>query len=556
MIERGQADAIRLVRSSVNPASETASGPTEANATNVSGIPQMVFVDDEGLEEQFLTDEETVNTLNTSANRVTTPVNTNQSIQQIQHEELDLQPSRGPREKSIVHTIDQFLDENYEDVLCTSNIQTNFSLSASEKNVTRCPVLPLGWIIPDGTNRTLEEIKDRKISNDHSPGGGQAGAVVITLQRLEPYLGTPFFLVDLETGEMFAYIQQQWRRTGLNCSDKPFVVNDLVPEVKRQGQAVWAELEAEDQTPLVNIRRSPGRFEVPPKLPVMDEPAVYVLHPDVMQINTRKNYVRDRMRAALIYVSEYAETKRMMMEGRYNNDDLLVRLRAVFGRVDQVRHHIDVALQQDDAHRRKRNMRFLVLPTRFPRPESMSQGDTTVWTNWIREETDEIIKQLEEERHSRSDPDDPFSGTANGVFQPLQDPLSLPPPVQTSTRQGNNSEGSEHSQNSRKNVRKNNTASREERRNETVTSAQGEPREFREHSRESLDPMESIRNLHIQQRQNQRSTQEQNKDNPSAHQTPRIQTHQDDANLITFSPVVEQQVPAVHGATGIQEQPK
>ena len=295
MIERGQADAIRLVRNSVNPASETASGPTEANATNVSGIPQMVFVDDKGLEEQFLTDEETANALNTSTNCVTTPVNTNQSIQQIQHEELDLQPSRGPREESIVHMIDQFLDENYEDVLRTSNIQTNFSLSANEKNVTRRPVLPLGWVIPDGTNRTLEEIKDRKISNDHSPGGGQAGAVVITLQRLEPYLGTQFFLVDLETGEMFAYIRQQWRRTGLYCSDKPFVINDLIPEVERQGQAVWAELEAEDQTPLVNIRRSPGRFKVAPPLPVMDEPAMYVLHPDVMQINTRKNYVRDRM---------------------------------------------------------------------------------------------------------------------------------------------------------------------------------------------------------------------------------------------------------------------
>ena len=226
MIERGQADAIRLVRSSVNPASETARGPTEANATNVSGVPPMVFVDDEGLEEQFLTDgEDTTNVQDTSANRVTTLVNTtptNRSIQQIQHEELDLQPSRGPREESIVHTIDQFLDENYEDVLRTSNIQTNFSLSASEKNVTRRPVLPLGWVIPDGTNGTLEEIKDRKISNDHSPGGGQAGAVVITLQRLEPYLGTQFFLVDLETGEMFAYIRQQWRRTGLNCSDKPF----------------------------------------------------------------------------------------------------------------------------------------------------------------------------------------------------------------------------------------------------------------------------------------------------------------------------------------------
>ena len=319
LIERGQVDVIRLVRNSINPApgTTTASGPTEANATNTSGIPQMVFVDDEGLEEKFLTDEETANALDTSANRVTTPVNTaptNRIMQQTQHEELDLQPSRGPREESIVNTIDQFLDKNYEDVLRTSNIQTNFSLSANEKNLTGCPVLPLGWIVPDGTNRTLEEIKDKKISNDHSPGGGQAGAVVMTLQRLESYFGTQFFLVDLETGEMFAYIRQQWRRIGLYSSNKPFVINDLITKVERQGQAMWTELEAEDQTPLVNIRKSPGRFEVPPPLPAMDEPAVYILHSDVMQVNTRKNYVRDRMRAALIYISEYEETKRMMTE--------------------------------------------------------------------------------------------------------------------------------------------------------------------------------------------------------------------------------------------------
>ena len=188
LIERGQADAIRLVRSSINPASgtATASEPTETNVTNVSGIPQMVFVDDEGLEEQFLIDgKDTANVLDTSANHVTTPVNTtltSRSIQQTQHEELDLQPSRGPREESIVNMIDQFLDENYEDVLHTSNIQTNFSLSASDRNVTGRPVLPLGWIIPDGTNRTLEEINYKKISNDQSPGGGQAGAVVMTLQ--------------------------------------------------------------------------------------------------------------------------------------------------------------------------------------------------------------------------------------------------------------------------------------------------------------------------------------------------------------------------------------
>ena len=108
----------------------------------------------------------------------------------------------------------------------------------------------------------------------------------------------------------------------------------------------------------------------------------------------------------------------------------------------------------------------------------MSQGDIAVWTHWIRGETDEIMKQLEEERDSRIDPDDPFNGTANGVFQPLQDPLSLPPSVQTPKRQGNNGKNSEHFQNSRENIRKQNTAKREERRNEVVILAQGELREF------------------------------------------------------------------------------
>ena len=103
------------------------------------------------------------------------------------------------------------------------------------------------------------------------------------------------------------------------------------------------------------------------------------------------------MRAALIYILEYVETKRMMTENRYRNKDLLVRLRAVFGRVNRIWEQIDKALQQDDAHRRRRDMRFLLLPTRFPSPETMGQGDITVWTNGVCEETDLVMNQLEEE---------------------------------------------------------------------------------------------------------------------------------------------------------------
>ena len=60
LIERGQADAIRLVRSTVNPTpgTTTVNEPMEMNATGGSAVPPMVFVDDEGLEEHFLTDDE------------------------------------------------------------------------------------------------------------------------------------------------------------------------------------------------------------------------------------------------------------------------------------------------------------------------------------------------------------------------------------------------------------------------------------------------------------------------------------------------------------------
>ena len=79
---------------------------------------------------------------------------------------------------------------------------------------------------------------------------------------------------------------------------------------------------------------------------------------------------------------------------------------------------------------------------------------------------------------------------------------------------------------------------------------QGEPCEFLEHSRESPDPMVSIRNLHIQQRQNRCSVQELNQTMSPAPQTPRIQVSQQEDDLITFTPFGEQQVPQMQRCSG------
>ena len=116
LIERGQADTIRLVRSTVNSMlGAAANEPTEVNTMGTSTIPPIVFVDDEGLEEQFVTeDEASQDILDSTANRVTTLVDVvpvNPDTRQPQEEELDLQPSKGPREESLVNTIGQFFDE-------------------------------------------------------------------------------------------------------------------------------------------------------------------------------------------------------------------------------------------------------------------------------------------------------------------------------------------------------------------------------------------------------------------------------------------------------------
>ena len=68
--------------------------------------------------------------------------------------------------------------------------------------------------------------------------------------------------------------------------------------------------------------------------------------------------------------------------------------------------------------------------------------------------------------------------------------------------------------------------------------------------------MASIRNLYIQQRQNQCSVQELNQTPSPAPQTPRIQVSQQEDDLITFTLLGEQQVPQMQGTAGNQEQPK
>ena len=99
---------------------------------------------------------------------------------------------------------------------------------------------------------------------------------------------------------------------------------------------------------------------------------------------------------------------------------VLQRLQIIYGKADKVKQRIDTALNNDDIHRRRRVMRPLGLPKCFPVPQNMKNCPIATWITLIRDESNELIAAIDEENVRRRDPDDPFDGTASGIFAPLQ----------------------------------------------------------------------------------------------------------------------------------------
>ena len=498
----------------------------------------------EGLEEQFLTEDEVTDdevpvgeVADITANRVVTPQGMQTSngplnpmyTQQTTGGQLDLdtQPSKGPKNPnvSLGEVLNAYMDDDYTDILRTSQLKTSFSLMSLNNTAASRPQMPLEWIVPDGTNRTLEEIAEKKIANGTSPGGG-SGAVVVSLPQLEKYFTTKYYLVDLDTGEVFAYTGQLWRRTGLYCAVQPFNVAELRLKMERYSRAMKMEIENEEQTPITPLTTSRPQSYIPTPLPPMDDPEIYVVHQDVMTTHTRRNYTRDRMRAAITYINEYYDTQNAITQDNTHREALETRLRIIYGRINNTKQRVDEALLADDAFRRRRNMRDVPGVTRFPTPQMMSQASSTAWVTWIREETNIAMIMLDEEVTREGDPEDPFNGTAGGVFElppGRTNSLSLPPPVHTPADrkrtdggQGTNG-GDEHSTPSRLIGNPNQL--------ELQKAEKGNGGD--EHSTPSLDPNHTIRRLHTQQR-------EQRAQHEAA--SPADTTNSQDRNLITFTP--------------------
>ena len=469
-IERGQVEAIRAVRRATSD-DPTALLNTTQDAPPANAQGGASIMDDEVpnnlLEEEIpftsnltnYTEQslQLVNAMRTafvnnspstteSVERVTTPVDMNilkmdgpldpaftrPSSQKVEELDLDMQPMKGPRETGNVTTdlLDQYIDENYADVLRTSVLNPSSYLSLPSGKTpphhTQQRLLAMDWYVPDGSNRRIVEVQEKEIANFHSPGGG-TGALILTLTRLLLYYNTTRYLVDIDSGEVFGWVANQWRRTGLYCSSQPFVISELMAMTTRCSAALQIDVEQEQQTRVIQLTGVGKVNTIPlPPLPLLPEPDVYVQHEDAMSLNMRRNYVRDRTQAALTYISEYETAQKWENDPQYDGQQVQQRLQIIYGKADQVKQKIDAALNNDDIHRRRRTMRTLGLPKRFPQPPNMKDSSVTTWITWVRDESNELIAAIDEEVTKRQDPDDPFDGTASGIFLPLQHENEVP----------------------------------------------------------------------------------------------------------------------------------
>ena len=213
--------------------------------------------------------------------------------------------------KSTIEGETIYFDDNLSDVMRTS-VQGNqpinwadpLGLGLSNTQPVNHRLL-LGWVLPDGLNKKLEDIETKTIANFASPGGG-TGAMLVKLPALQPYYYTKQFLVDLDTGELFAQRHKLWYTTGLTCRSRQFSPNEVDERIQRESEWYRQKLEEEEQTEIIPIKQDTTQYlklptpiqskqstAILPNLPNLPDPSCFRIFTDVMQLQTRKNYLRD-----------------------------------------------------------------------------------------------------------------------------------------------------------------------------------------------------------------------------------------------------------------------
>ena len=122
----------------------------------------------------------------------------------------------------------QFLDNNFSDVMRSSTIGSNVSSLLNTTTLTTAQKkqkIMLDWVLPDGKSSQLEMLTNKHIADFPAPGGN-TGAMLIKLPDLEPFYNTSKFLV-----------QELWKKykVAARCKGYP------TPSVYFKNRRMWRD---------------------------------------------------------------------------------------------------------------------------------------------------------------------------------------------------------------------------------------------------------------------------------------------------------------------------
>ena len=344
------------------------------------------------------------------------------SHEEVWHQTPKVENTTGDRDRDVNSPTDlmrditdgqQFMDDNLSDVMRNSAMASNLSSLLNITNTTapRTAPVTMDWIIPDGLNSKLEEVSNKEIADFPVPGTNH-GAMIVDIPNIEPYFNTRKYLVDLHTGDLFAAMNRSWHRLEVGCRKTGFITENVTTLLEHAGTRLRRQLQPidSDQTAVLKLDAAKAK---PPPIPLIPQIHGYQTHIQAMSPTKRKNYIKDRTQVALTYINEYNNTKLWELENKVTPESLRQRLQIVFGRTDAVREVIDQAIERDNSIRRKNNMRYLEAPRRFPTPDTMHRWEPVVWVDWIQEETQALIRDINEEIKLLEEEDDPFTSSEN-----------------------------------------------------------------------------------------------------------------------------------------------
>ena len=192
--------------------------------------------------------------------------------------------------------VQQFLDDNFSDVMRSSTIGSNVSSLLNTTTVTTAQneqKIMLDWVLPDGKNSWLEMLTNKHIADFPAPGGN-TGVMLIKLPDLEPFYNTSKFLVDTQSGEKFVTLQGNWHPAGLTCKKRVFEVEQLMILIQHASSKLKNKLyrRKEEQTTVLTLDPSQ-----PPPLSFILDTTNYMIQDKPMSLAMRKDYIKDRAQA-------------------------------------------------------------------------------------------------------------------------------------------------------------------------------------------------------------------------------------------------------------------